>query len=129
MLPNRVNNNRQRKKGRNEIKKKGWRENRKKRKLDLFPWRGETGNTICTYDRSKPSSGGIAADVVPIEAIRWANANLTLHTPLSRTRSDNSWIFEHRTDSRSLTCRFFDDLIPIDHLTRHFETPAAKRIP
>lgn len=37
MLPNRVNNNRQRKKGRNEIKKKGWRENRKKRKLDLFP--------------------------------------------------------------------------------------------
>ena len=30
-----------------------------------------------------------------IEAIRWANANLTLHTPLGCTRSDNSRIFKH----------------------------------
>ena len=29
-----------------------------------------------------------------IEAIRWANANLTLHTPLGCTRSDNSRIFK-----------------------------------
>lgn len=59
---------------------------------------------VRAIDQNKTSSLGTVTaaattTVVLSEAIRWANANLTLHTPLSRTRSDNSWIFEHPADS------------------------------
>lgn len=64
---------------------------------------------VRAIDQNKPSSLGTATTAVALfGVIRWANANLTLHTPLSRTRSDNSWIFEHPADSadRFLTCGF-----------------------